>query len=60
MKSIYVNKKVTNPDVTDNSPNKIGTVTECKRFFRQKCLYTIEFRDYTEWWGLSFMKNNLI
>lgn len=58
--SIYLNRKVNNPDVSDKSPNKTGTVTKCQRFFRQKCLYTIKFRDYEEWWGLSFVKQNLI
>ena len=57
--SKYIGLTVINPDLTPDSPNKYGKVTECKKFFRQKCLYTVEFRDLTEWWGLSFMKNNL-
>ena len=59
--SKYINRKVINSDVSDKSPNKIGVVTNCQRFLKLKiCLYTIQFRDYKEWWSLSYMKLCLV
>lgn len=57
--SIYINRKVKNPDTSKESPNHIGKIVEHKKMYRGLNIYNVKFRDFEEWWNLSYVKKNL-
>ena len=63
MKTTLLNRKVTNPSVTFNSPNKIGVITDETTIYvdhKRIKSYKIEFRDYREFWSEDYIIKNLI
>ena len=62
-KTNYLNRHVLNPVVTDESPNRVGTIVriETNILYKQKYnIYHVQFRDFREFWGVKLIKKNLV
>ena len=51
-----INRNVRNPEVSAESPNRIGTITK----ITDGSMGIIEFRDFHEYWSMLRIKDNLI
>jgi len=59
----YLNRLVHNPDVSEESPNGIGAVTEPFYIIwdhKKHLAFKIIFRDYSEYWSAEMVDKCLI